>query len=171
MKFTDGMWMTRAGYTVESPGEIYEIKADGEGLTLFCPYVAVQHRGNTLDGGLLTVRITAGRKGTIAVRLTNHRGALDMMPRFPLDRGTDRPETGEAGGFWFLRSGELEARVFAGKSWRIEYRWRGRLLTAAARRGWRTFLIKEQERRICASGSSCPSGKISTVSASASAPS
>ena len=87
---TDGRWMTRAGYTVESPGEIYEIKADGEGLTLFCPYVAVQHRGNTLDGGLLTVRITAGRKGTIAVRLTNHRGALDMMPRFPLDRGTDR---------------------------------------------------------------------------------
>lgn len=40
MKFTDGMWMTRAGYTVESPGEIYEVKADGEGLTLFCPYVA-----------------------------------------------------------------------------------------------------------------------------------
>ena len=32
MKFTDGMWMTRAGYTVESPGEIYEIKADGERL-------------------------------------------------------------------------------------------------------------------------------------------
>ena len=63
MKFTDGMWMTRAGYTVESPGEIYEVQADGEGLTLFCPYVAVQHRGNTLDGGLLTVRITAGRKG------------------------------------------------------------------------------------------------------------
>ena len=127
--------MTRAGYTVESPGEIYEVKADGEGLTLFCPYVAVQHRGNTLDGGLLTVRITAGRKGTIAVRLTNHRGALDMMPRFPLDRGTDKPEAGEADGFWFLRSGELEARVFAGKSWRIEYRWRGRLLTAAGPKG------------------------------------
>ena len=87
MKFSDGMWMTKAGYTVESPGEIYEITAEDGGLTLYCPYVAVQHRGNTLDGGVLTVRLTPGRKNTVSVRLTNHRGALDTMPRFPLDRG------------------------------------------------------------------------------------
>ena len=135
MKFTDGMWMTRAGYTVESPAEIYEVKADEEGLTLYCPYVAVRHRGNTLDGGLLTVRLTAGRRDSIAVRLTNHRGALDTMPRFPLDRGAEKPETGRADGFWFLRSGELEARVFPGTPWRIEYRWRGRLLTATGPKG------------------------------------
>lgn len=53
MKFTDGMWMTKAGFTVETPAEIYEVKEENGGLTLYCPYVAVQHRGNTLDGGLL----------------------------------------------------------------------------------------------------------------------
>ena len=91
MKFTDGMWMTKDGFTVETPGEIYEVAADAEGLTLYCPYVAVQHRGNTLDGGLLTVRMTAGRRNTIAVHLMNHRGAFDAMPRFPLSRGTEKP--------------------------------------------------------------------------------
>ena len=135
MKFTDGMWMTKDGFTVETPGEIYEVAADAEGLTLYCPYVAVQHRGNTLDGGLLTVRMTAGRRNTIAVHLMNHRGAFDAMPRFPLSRGTEKPETGREQGFWFLRSGDLEARVIAGKDWRIEYRFRGRLLTSTGPKG------------------------------------
>ena len=135
MKFTDGMWMTKDGFTVETPGEIYEVTADAEGLTLYCPYVAVQHRGNTLDGGLLTVRITAGRRNTIAVHLMNHRGAFDAMPRFPLSRGAEKPETGREQGFRFLRSGDLEARVIAGKDWRIEYRFRSRLLTSTCPKG------------------------------------
>ena len=87
MKFTDGMWMTKDGFTVETPGEIYEVAADAEGLTLYCPYVAVQHRGNTLDGGLLTVRMTAGaaqhdrRASDEPPRRVRRHAALPAQPR------------------------------------------------------------------------------------------
>ena len=98
MKFTDGMWMTKDGFTVETPGEIYEVAADAEGLTLYCPYVAVQHRGNTLDGGLLTVRMTAGaaqhdrRASDEPPRRVRRHAALPAQPRHR--KAGDRPGTG-----------------------------------------------------------------------------
>ena len=88
------------------------------------------NRGHDFAAAERAVRMTAGRRNTIAVHLMNHRGAFDAMPRFPLSRGTEKPETGREQDCWFLRSGDLEARVTAGKNWRIEYRFRGRLLTS-----------------------------------------
>lgn len=135
MKFTDGMWMTKAGFTVETPAEIYEVKEEDGGLTLYCPYVAVQHRGNTLDGGLLTVRITSTAVNTVSVRLVNHMGARQTMPGFPLHRGNETPETGKADGFWFLRSGDLETRVYPGREYRVEFLHKGKLLTSSGPKG------------------------------------
>lgn len=135
MKFTDGMWMTKAGFTVETPAEIYEVKEENGGLTLYCPYVAVQHRGNTLDGGLLTVRITSTAVNTVSVRLVNHMGARQAMPVFPLHRGNETPKTGKADGFWFLRSGDLETRVYPGREYRVEFLHKGKLLTSSGPKG------------------------------------
>ena len=87
--------MTKAGFTVETPAEIYEVKEEDGGLTLYCPYVAVQHRGNTLDGGLLTVRITSTAVNTVSVRLVNHMGRGRRCQAFRFIAETKRPRQGK----------------------------------------------------------------------------
>ena len=38
MKFSDGQWNDREGYTVYSPAEARDVKSDGKTLTVFAPY-------------------------------------------------------------------------------------------------------------------------------------
>ena len=48
MKFTDGLWTVKEGYTLEYPKEIADIDYSDAGITLLAPYTAQERRA---DGG------------------------------------------------------------------------------------------------------------------------
>ena len=55
MKFTDGYWKIRSGITPYHPAEAYEIETGPRGFTVYAPTQRVRHRGDTLNGTLLTL--------------------------------------------------------------------------------------------------------------------
>ena len=121
MKFTDGNWLMREGVRAHYPAEAYEIDATDTGLTVLAPTRPIRHRGDTLQGPVLTVRLWSPLPGVIGVRVSHYEGARERGPRFPLNVGEDVPvATGVTDEAATLTSGGLTARV-SRKGWGIEF--------------------------------------------------
>lgn len=84
MKFSNGCWMNREGYTLQYPTEVYTYEQTDTKLTLYAPFVKVMHRGNTLDGGMMTIELTSPLDEVIRVKLSHHMGASDVGPHHEL---------------------------------------------------------------------------------------
>ncbi|HVK03249.1 MAG TPA: alpha-xylosidase, partial [Armatimonadaceae bacterium] len=121
MKFTDGNWLMREGVRAHYPAEAYEIDATDTDLTVLAPTRPIRHRGDTLQGPVLTVRLWSPLPGVIGVRVSHYEGARERGPRFPLNVGEDVPvATGVTDEAATLTSGGLTARV-SRKGWGIEF--------------------------------------------------
>ena len=59
MKFTDGLWAVKEGYTLDYPKEISDISTSESGITLFAPYTPQETAKDSIGCGLLTVQISA----------------------------------------------------------------------------------------------------------------
>ena len=68
MKFSDGMWQVKPGFTLEAPACSYAGRSDARSVTLYGPYHPVSHRGMTLNCGQMTVTLSAPSEGIISVR-------------------------------------------------------------------------------------------------------
>lgn len=134
MKFTDGNWMHQKGVTPHYAAECHIVKEDGIGLTLLVPCHAIRHRGDTLAGPLLTIKLRAPRPGIISVKITHFEGVKDHGPHFetyeaPAD--FDWVVTDEEVRF---RSGSLTA-VIRRNSWSMSFESGGKILTTSPNRG------------------------------------
>ncbi|NUR01238.1 MAG: alpha-xylosidase [Streptomyces sp.] len=131
MKFTDGHWLLREGVAAAHPVEVLDVTAHAGGLDVHATTRPVRHRGDLLDGPLVSISCTAPMPGVIAVRLTHLSGAVARGPYFALERRpggavvTDHPDHA------VLTSGELSVRFTRGGPWRMEFRAGERLLTAS----------------------------------------
>lgn len=134
MKFTDGNWMHQKGVTPHYAAECHIVKEDGEGLTLLVPCHAIRHRGDTLAGPMLTIKLRAPRPGIISVKVTHFEGVKDCGPHFetyeaPAD--FDWQVTDEEVRF---RSGSLSA-VIRRNPWSLSFESGGKTLTTSPNRG------------------------------------
>lgn len=76
MKFTDGQWLHRAGITAHHPAEAHDISEGADGLVIHAPTRPIQHRGDTLQGPLLTVTLNSPLEGVIRVRIEHFSGGI-----------------------------------------------------------------------------------------------
>lgn len=134
MKFTDGNWMHQKGVTHHYAAECHIVKEDGIGLTLLVPCHAIRHRGDTLAGPMLTIKLRAPRPGIISVKITHFEGVKDHGPHFetceaPAD--FDWQVTDEEVRF---RSGSLTA-VIRRNPWSLSFESGGKTLTTSPNRG------------------------------------
>ena len=124
MKFTDGYWLTRPGYTVLRARAVDEVEVGDDRLTAYVATGPLATRGDTLNRPLVTIEVEAVADGVVAVTLTHHAGAVDPGPHFALARGeVDAQVTrGEHGGrrVATLRAGRLTARVALDGDWSLE---------------------------------------------------
>ncbi|KAB8130986.1 alpha-xylosidase [Gracilibacillus oryzae] len=82
MKFTDGNWMVREGFRIHFPRIIHEVvEADGS-VTLYAPCKFINHRGDTLDGPLLTIKISAPLEDVIRIQTWHFKGGKAKYPNF-----------------------------------------------------------------------------------------
>ncbi|BDO43335.1 alpha-xylosidase [Cellulomonas sp. NTE-D12] len=137
MKFTNGYWMDRDGFTLIRPAEVRDVVADPEAgtLTVYGTAKRIRTRGDTLNLPLITVTYSAPAPGVVRVRIAHFDGGVERRPGFaiagqpgfvPQVRVDD--EVGE------LTSGDLTVRVRRGPGWLVEFRSGGRLLTSSANR-------------------------------------
>lgn len=64
MKFTDGFWQTRAGFTPLFAQEAYDIRTDGTTLEVIAPTRVIQGRGDVLNRPALTVTVSSPAEGS-----------------------------------------------------------------------------------------------------------
>jgi alpha-D-xyloside xylohydrolase len=137
MKFTDGNWLLQPGVVAHYPAEAHDAAVSGRGLVFHAPVRPIKHRGDTLQGPLLTIRIDTPMTDVIRVRIEHFTGAADAGPHIPLFpekkpkvaiKVTDK----EA----ILHSGGLSAHVNRAKgAWGLAFKSGGRTLTGSPSRG------------------------------------
>jgi len=135
VKFTDGNWMMRPGVRAFYPAQAYDVEATEDTLTLYTTKT-IHHRGDTLDGPLLTVRLSSPMPDVIRVQLSHFTGGQERGPHFPVlaaaASGVTVYADTETATF---TSGALSARVPRKRGWEVEFTANGKPLTKSGSRG------------------------------------
>jgi alpha-D-xyloside xylohydrolase len=120
VKFTDGFWLTRAGFAIRPLLQAYEVEAGDSTVRILGATKRVGHRGDTLNAATIAIELDSPLDGVIRVRVTHHRGGAAPL-RFAV--ADDRPPVSVAsdGAMTSLTSGPLSARVTAGADWNLEF--------------------------------------------------
>ena len=146
MKFSDGFWLNRRGFTVDYAAQPYEVTVTKNSIRVFATSTQIYNRAMTLGGVTLEVVFTSTMENTIKVHIVHHKGALNKEPKFELNEDFDFvPEIIDNEHETILRSGKTEVKVTKGMNWNIEYLYDGKHLTGG---GWRaTSYIQENAYR------------------------
>ena len=132
MKFFDGNWMIKKGVTPHFACEAYDVAvgpdagvAEGE-VALYCPDRPISGREQTVDGGLLTIRLASPLEDVVRVRISHFEGAYDRGPSFALAdaQGVARRHKADIAGEGdtiALTTGRLAARIHRKSPYTIEF--------------------------------------------------
>ncbi|MEP6561843.1 MAG: alpha-xylosidase, partial [Nakamurella sp.] len=131
MKFSDGYWMTRAGFDVQHPAQAYEVSADDRTLSVLAPTRLIANRGDVLNRATATITFSSPLDGVIKVRIEHHAGGREIGPNFALP-GADDPavEIDICDEHASFTSGGLTARVARGDRWQLDFTAGDRVLTS-----------------------------------------
>jgi alpha-D-xyloside xylohydrolase len=136
MKFTNGQWLLQPGVSASYASETYAVRREGGALVVLATTRPIKHRGDTLGGPVLTLRLSSPLPGVIRVQVehfVNEAARLGIpMP------GATHPgvEIVETAGSVTLRSGAISAEIQKGEGWKLVFREGDRELT---RSDWRSL--------------------------------
>ena len=78
MKFTDGAWLTREGFSIHKAHEVRFVQTSDKKVTLTVPTFHVYNRGSTLGGVFVTIEITSPFDNSFRIRAYHHKGGRDF---------------------------------------------------------------------------------------------
>ena len=131
MKFSDGQWLTREGFSIHCPAEVRSIEVSGKKITIFAPDHPVIHRGDTLGGPMFTISFSSPMPNVIRVRAEHFKGKRKQGPDFPLNLGSPAVEITQDESGAMLTSGELSVSIKTNGGWKVDFTRRGKALTAS----------------------------------------
>jgi alpha-D-xyloside xylohydrolase len=121
MKFFDGNWLVKEGVTPHFAAEAYDAVVDGGRVALYCPDRPIGDRGDTVDGGLLTIRLSSPFEDVLCVRISHFEGGPERGPRFALRAEGSAAGISSGEGAIAIKAGSLVARVRRKSPFLIEY--------------------------------------------------
>jgi alpha-D-xyloside xylohydrolase len=112
VKFTDGQWLKRKGYTELNPKTVFDHHFDGKNLQVYLSTRVIEERANVLDQGTITFKFSAPLKDMIRVQVTHFEGQRDLGPRFTLnDDPQQEPDFEESDPYLVFKTGKLKAKI------------------------------------------------------------
>lgn len=136
MKFLNGGWLVKDGFSVKYAANIYTANIEPKKLTLFCPFGSpIYNAGMTLDGGILTIEVTSPREDVITTKLINFKKDRSNCPKFGLNETDPDVEIDETDDKWTFTSGRLTLEIAKGETIDFKYLYDGKVI---AHSGWRT---------------------------------
>jgi len=137
MKFTNGFWRVRDGFTVFSAGQAYDAREHNGALEVYAPIKPVTQRGDVLNAPQLTFEVSAPAPDVLKVRLSHFQGGNSLLPEFVLAQGRNtaaKVVVDESRAE--ITSGRLTAHFDRGLvPWNLEFRVDGQLLTRSESKG------------------------------------
>ncbi|KIJ69507.1 glycoside hydrolase family 31 protein [Hydnomerulius pinastri MD-312] len=83
MKFNDGFWLLKHGVKAYYGLQVTQVKTEQDGVSLQVATRPIRHRGDTLGGPLLSVKVHSPTQGVIGVRI-DHFKHVEQLPTIPL---------------------------------------------------------------------------------------
>lgn len=134
MKFGNGCWLQKEGIECFAPQEAYFVNKNDHEVVICAPTHHIAHRGDTLGGINLTIRVTAPAEDVIRVQPSHYLGVEDHSPKFDLNMDENRAmDVEETEDEILVRSGNLSLRINK-KNWSMSYERDGKVLTASSGR-------------------------------------
>lgn len=134
MKFGNGCWLQKEGNECFAPQEAYFVNRNDYEVVNCAPTHHIAHRGDTLGGINLTIRVTALAEDVIRVQTSHYLGVEDHSPKFDLNMDENRAmDVEETEDEILVRSGNLSLRINK-KNWSMSYERDGKVLTASSGR-------------------------------------
>lgn len=121
MKFTDGNWLIKEGYSLSTAVQAHEVWVQDGTLNVAVSTTPIHGRGNMINTTLLTVQFHSPLPGVIGVKLTHFAGTVDHGPSFELASGNGHTVISENEAYAELKSGELSVRVSKGMQWSVDF--------------------------------------------------
>ncbi len=128
--------MLQPGVAAHYAAEAYDVFEEKDALVISAPTRPIRHRGDTLQGPLLTVTLSSPLPDVVRVRIAHYTGGHDGGARIPLQTperiGVELSQDAEGA---TLRSGSVSAVVRKTNGFELTFKGGDRVLTRSAWRG------------------------------------
>ncbi|MGM7724428.1 alpha-xylosidase [Metabacillus sp. Hm71] len=111
MKFTDGFWLTKEGFTIQHPRNVRDIAINEDLVTLYAPCKDIQSRGDTLNLPSLTIQLASPLENVIKVKAWHHKGGVNQSPNFDVKEGMIPLEYKHDGDTTIFNSGDVSVTI------------------------------------------------------------
>ena len=111
MKFTDGYWCVKKEMTPLYAVEYADCRRNGNELTIYAPGKHIANRGDCLNLGMLTIRLSSPMEDVIKVSISHFDGTAYRGPFAEIKNTTPHVRIEENEEFLLYQSGETKAVV------------------------------------------------------------
>ncbi len=112
MKFSNGCWLQKEGIECMTPAQVYFSKVTEKEVSICAPTHKINHRGDTLGGANLTIKISAPMKEVLRVQTFHYMGVQKKTPEFDLNLPeTSNLQVDETDELLVVHSGELRLEI------------------------------------------------------------
>ncbi|KAI5121015.1 hypothetical protein M0805_005961 [Coniferiporia weirii] len=113
MKFNDGFWLLKHGVRPHYALQVVQSSTDGDAYNLQVSTKLIRHRGDTLGGPLLSIKVHSPTEGVIGVKIDHfkHSDPTPIIPLFPDVAATPKVALSEVGQVLNLTTGDLRAEI------------------------------------------------------------
>lgn len=112
MKFSNGCWLQKEGTECFTPAEVYFSKIEPNMVTICAPTYKIAHRGDTLGGINLTIKISAPQKEVLRIQTFHYMGVQKKSPEFELNlQESGNLKAEESDELLIIHSGDLRVEI------------------------------------------------------------
>ncbi|CAJ1176468.1 alpha-glucosidase, family 31 of glycosyl hydrolase [Companilactobacillus paralimentarius DSM 13238 = JCM 10415] len=133
MKFTNGYWMNREEYQIDSPMEAYDAQKEGNSLKVFAPFKRVLSRGDQLNLGATTITLTSPIENVIGVKL-EHFDSEDHGPSFKINNLNPKVDIQVKDKMASLESGDLKVSLPLNEDFLMKFTANNHLVTESVQK-------------------------------------
>ncbi len=121
MQFNNGCWLHKEGTECFSPAQIYFSKVTPKEVSILAPTHFIAHRGDTLGGVNLTVKVTSPMPEVFRIQVYHYAGVQKKTPEFELEPMEDQEiQSWETDDALWVQSGNLKIE-FKKWGWNMTY--------------------------------------------------
>ena len=141
MKFTDGYWLDRPQFEIQSPKEVFDYRKSDDKLTLYAPFKYINERGDELNLGMSTIELTSPIEGVIGVKLI-HFDQNDKGPSYQLENEHPNVDITTGDKEITFKSGDLTAKVPYKSNFELDFLHKGKEITKSMEKAQGVILDK-----------------------------
>lgn len=133
MKFTDGYWAAKEGVNIAAPVDIRDYSIGDGVLKLYAATRPVRHRGDTLEGPMLTFEYSSPFPDVICIKVYHFKGGNRKSPSFELNGQEGfQPQIISEEESFRLNTGKLSMVIKRSVGWAMDFLYDGKRITGNA---------------------------------------